>query len=128
VYASPVITRIEVSSSALDRSVPTPRTTLQQSFTPVNMQAILDRCCRGAMRHLRKSPSTIMDVRPPLARVLTRTNTGSSSTGRDGLAFQQLRSRKGPFVDSSRWSLASVVAMTQSSCQSSHLALEKVLM
>jgi hypothetical protein len=113
-YASPVITRIRTSSSVPDRSEPAPRMILLQSFIPVNMQAILDRCCRGAMRRLRKSPSTIMDVRPPLARVLTRSSTGSSSAGRDGLSFQQLRSRRDASVGSSRRSLASVMAMTQS--------------
>jgi hypothetical protein len=92
------------------------------------MQAILDPCCRGAMRRLRKSPSTIMDVRPPFARFLTRFRTGSSSAGSDGLAFQVLRSLRGPSVGSSRRSLASVLAMTQPSRQSSHLALEKALM
>jgi hypothetical protein len=71
VYVSPVIARIEASSSARVRFVLGPRTILQQSFNPVNTQAILDRCCKGAIRCLRKSPSTIMDVRPPLARVLT---------------------------------------------------------
>jgi hypothetical protein len=128
VYVLPVIAWIEASSSIPDRSVLAPSTILQQLFTSVNMQAILDRCCREAMRRLRKSPSTIMDVRPPLARVLTRSSTGSSSTGKVGLAFQQLRSLRGPSVGSSRQSLASVMAMTQSSHQSSHLVLEKTLM
>jgi hypothetical protein len=127
-YASPVIPRIRTSSSASDRSVPAPHSILLQSFTPVNMQAILDRCCRGAMQRLRKSPSTIIDVRPHLARTLTRSSTGSSSAGRDGLTFQLLRSRWGPPVGSSRRSLASVMATTQSVRQSSHLALEKALM
>jgi hypothetical protein len=80
------------------------------------------------MRRLRKSPSTIIDVRPPLARTLTRSSTGSSSARRDGLAFQLLRSTRGPLVGSLRWSLASVVAMTQSVRQPSHLVLEKALM
>jgi hypothetical protein len=31
------------------------------------------------MRRLRKSPSTIIDVRPPLARTSTRSSTGLSS-------------------------------------------------
>jgi hypothetical protein len=127
-YASPVIARIRTSSSAPDRSELAPRTILLQSFILVNMQAILDRCCRGAMRHLKKSPRTTRDVRPPLARVLTRSSTGSSSASRDGVAFQQLRSRRGALVCSSRRSLASVMAMTQSLRQSSHLALEKALM
>jgi hypothetical protein len=80
------------------------------------------------MRCLKKSPSTIMDVRPPLARVLTQFRTRTSSSGSGSLAFQLLWSLSGPSVGSSRRSLASVVAMTQSSCQSSHLALEKALM
>jgi hypothetical protein len=87
VYASLVIPQISTSSSASDRFVPAPRSILLQSFTPVNMQAILDRYCSGVMRRLRKSPSTIIDVRPPLARTLIRSSTGSSSAGRDGLAF-----------------------------------------
>jgi hypothetical protein len=111
-YALPVIARIRTSSSTLDRSEPAPCMILLQSFTPVNMQAILDHCCRGAMRRLRKSPSTIINIRPPLARVWTRSSTRSSSAGRDGLAFQLLRSRRGPSVGSSRRSLASVMAMT----------------
>jgi hypothetical protein len=127
-YTLPVIARIRTSNSVQDRSEPAPRIILLQSFTLMNMQAILDCCCRGAMRHLRKSPSTIMDVRLHLARVLTRSSTGSSFAGMDGLAFQQLRSRRGPSVDSSRWSLASVMVMTQSLHRSSHLALEKALM
>jgi hypothetical protein len=80
------------------------------------------------MRCLRKSPSTIKDVRPSLASSLTRFRTGPISAGNDGLAFQVLRSLRGPSVGSSRWSLASVVVMTQPSRQSSHLALEKALM
>jgi hypothetical protein len=87
VYVSPVIARIETSNLAWVRSVLGPHTILQQSFDPVYMQAILDRCCRGAMRRLRKSPNTIMDIRPPLARVLTRFRIGSSSSSSDGLAF-----------------------------------------
>jgi hypothetical protein len=100
--ASPVIPRIEISSSALVKSVPGPRAILQQSFGPVYMQAILDHCCRGAMRRLRKSPSTIKDVRPPLASYLTRFRTGPIPAGNDGLAFQVLGSLRGPSVGSSR--------------------------
>jgi hypothetical protein len=126
--ASPVIARIDASSSALVKSEPGQRAILQESFDPVYMQAILDRCCRGAMRRLRKSPSTIMDVRPPLASSLTRFRTGPISAGNEGLAFQVLRSLRGLSVGSFRHSLASVLAMTQPSRQSSHLALEKALM
>jgi hypothetical protein len=80
------------------------------------------------MRRLRKSPSSIRDVRPPFARSLTWFRTGPISAGNDGLAFQVLRSVRGLSVGSSRQSLASVLAMTQPSRQSSHLALEKALM
>jgi hypothetical protein len=85
--ASSVIARNTVSSSALEKSVPCPRAILQQSFVPVYMQAILVRCCRGATRRFRKSPSTISEVRPLLERFLTRSRTGPSSSGIDGSAF-----------------------------------------
>jgi hypothetical protein len=39
------------------------------------------------MRRLKKSPSTIIDVRPPLASSLIQFSTGSSPAGSDGLAF-----------------------------------------
>jgi hypothetical protein len=100
--ASPVIARNAVSSSTLEKLVPGPRAILQQSFVPVYMQAILVCCCRGAIRRFRKSPSTIRDVRPLLERFLTRSRTGPSSSGGDGLAFQVLRSLWGPSVGSSR--------------------------
>jgi hypothetical protein len=92
------------------------------------MHAILDRCCRGAMQHFKKSPSTIMDVRPPLASSLIRFRTGSSPAGSDGLAFQVLRSLWGLSVGSSRRSWGSASVMTQSSHLSSHFALEKARM
>jgi hypothetical protein len=126
--ASPVIARSAASSSALEKSELGPRAILQQSFGPVYIQAILDRCCRGVMRRLKKSPSTIIDVRPPITSSLTRFSTGTSSADSDGLAFQVLRSLRGLSVGSSRRSLASGSTMTQPSCQSSYLALEKVLM
>jgi hypothetical protein len=125
---SPVIPRIATSSSALVKSVPGPHVILQQSFGPVYMQAILDRCCRGAIHRFRKSPSTIRDVRPPFTRFLTRFRTRTSPSGSDGLAFQVLRSLWGLSVGNSRRSLGPSSAMTQLSCQSSHLALEKTLM
>jgi hypothetical protein len=108
--------------------VPGPHAILQQSFVPVYMQAILVRCCRGAIRRFRKSPSTIRDVRPLLERFLTRSRTGPSSSGSDGLAFQVLRSLWGPSVGSSRRSWGSASTITQPSRQSYYLELEKALM
>jgi hypothetical protein len=52
------------------------------------------------MRRFRKSPSTIIEVRPLLASFLIQYSTGSSSEGIVGLAFQVLRSLWGPPVGS----------------------------
>jgi hypothetical protein len=67
-----------------------------------------------------------IDVRPPMAKTLILSNTGRNSSKRYGLVLHCLRSSAGPLVDRMRQSLASVLAITQSLCQFSHLAPSKV--
>jgi hypothetical protein len=55
-----------------------------------------------------------MEVRPPVAKVLILSSTGRNFCDSDGLVLQCLRSRDGPLLYKTRWSLASVLAITQS--------------
>jgi hypothetical protein len=81
-------------------------------FGPVNQQ---DRCAllySGVIRLFRKSPTTCIDVRPPVAKVLILSSMGRNSGSRDGLVLQCLRSRAGPLLGRTRRSLASALAIT----------------
>jgi hypothetical protein len=100
------------SSSSQDRSVPGPRWTLQMSFGPVNQQHKRGLLCSDAIRCFRRSPTTCIDVRPPLAKTLILSNTSRNSGDRDGLVLHCLRSRAGPLLGRMRRSLASVLAIT----------------
>jgi hypothetical protein len=98
------------------------------SFEPVNQQHRHALLCSGAIRHFMKSPTTCMEVRPPVAKVLILSITGRSSGDSDGLVLQCLWSRAGPLLDRTRRSLTSMLAITQSPRQFSHLAPPKVEM
>jgi hypothetical protein len=67
-----------------------------------------------------------MEVRSPVAKVLILSSMGRSSSDSDGLILQCLRSRDGPLLGRTRRLLASVLAITQSPRQFSHLAPPKV--
>jgi len=64
-----------------------------------------------------------MELRPCPARISILASTGSNSGASVGLALHSERLVVGAAVGRSRRSLASMVAMTQSRRQSSHLAL-----
>jgi hypothetical protein len=111
---SPVIPPTRTASSSQDRLVPGPRWILPMSFTPVNQQHRRTLLCSGAIQRFRKSPTTCIDVRPPVAKPLILFSTGRNSSARDGLVLQCLRSRAGPLDGRTRWSLASALVITQS--------------
>jgi hypothetical protein len=98
------------------------------SFGPVNQQHRRALLYIDAIRRFRKSPTTCINVRPPVAKVLILSSTGRNSGARDGLVLQCLQSRAGPLLGSTRRSLASALAITQSSRQFYHLAPPKVEM
>jgi hypothetical protein len=121
-----VIPPTRTASSSQDRSVPGPRWILPMSFGPVNQQHRRGLLCSGAIQRFRRSPTTCIDVRPLVAKTLILSNTGRNSGERDGLVLHYLRSSAGPSLDRMRRSLASVLAITQSLHQFSHLTLPKV--
>jgi hypothetical protein len=92
------------------------------SFEPVNQQHTRTLFCSGTTRRFTKSLTTCIDVRPPVARLLILSSTSSNSGASDGLDLHCFRSSHGPSLGSVRRSLASVLAITQSTCQFSHLA------
>jgi hypothetical protein len=108
------------SSSSQDRLVLGPRWILPMSFRSVNQQDRRDLLCSGTIRRFRRSPTTCIDVRPPVAKTLILSNTGRNSSERDGLVLHFLRSSAGPSLGRMRRSLASVLAITQPLCQFSH--------
>jgi hypothetical protein len=118
---SPVIPPTRTVSSSQDRSVPGPRWILPMSFGPVNQQHRHGLLCSGVIRRFRRSPTTCVDVRPPVAKPLILSNMGRNSGERDGLDLHCLRSSAGPSLDRTRRSLASALAITQSLRQFSHL-------
>jgi hypothetical protein len=123
---SPVIPPTRTASSSQDRSVPGPRWILLMSFGPVNQQHRHGLLCSDAIRHFRRSLTTCIDVRPPVAKPLILSNTGRNSGERDDLVLHCLRSSAGPSLGRTRRSLASALAITQSLRQFSHLAPPKV--
>jgi hypothetical protein len=123
---SPVIPPTRTASSSQDRSVPGPRWILPMSFTPVNQQHMRALLCSGAIRRFRKSPTTCIDVRPPVARPLILSSMGRNSGAKDDLVLHCLRSRDGPSDGRTRQSLASALAITQSLRQFSYLAPARV--
>jgi hypothetical protein len=106
--------------------VPSPRWILPMSFGPVNQQRRRGILCSDANQRLRRSPTTCIDVRPPVAKPLILSNTGRNSGERDGLVLHSLRSSAGPSLGRTRWSLASALAITKSLRQFSHLAPPRV--
>jgi hypothetical protein len=118
---SPVIPFTRSSSSSQNRSVPGPRWIRPMSFGPVNQQHRRALLCSGAIQRFRKSLTTCIDVRTLVARVLILSSMGSNSSASDGLALHCFRSSLGPSLGSARRSLASVLAITQSAHQFSHL-------
>jgi hypothetical protein len=111
---SPVIPPTRTASSSQDRSVPGLRWILPMSFGPVNQQHRRGLPCSGAIWCFRRSPTTCIDARPPIAKPLILSNTGRNSGERDGLDLHCLRSSVGPLLGRTRWSLASALAITQS--------------
>jgi hypothetical protein len=63
---SPVIPPTRTASSSQDRSVPGPRWILSMSFGPVNQQHRRGLLCNGAIQRFRRSPTTCIDVKPPI--------------------------------------------------------------
>ena len=110
------------SSSSQDRSVPGPRWTRLGSFVLENQQLKRALACSGAIRRCKKSPTTCIDVRPPVAKDSILPNTGSNSGANDDLALHCFFSSLDPSLGSTRQSLASVLAITHSAHQFSHLA------
>jgi hypothetical protein len=106
--------------------VPGPHWILPMSFGPVNQQDKRGLLCSGTIRHFRRSPTTCIDVKPPVAKTLILSNTGRNSGERDGLVLHCMRSSVGPSLGRMRRSLASVLAITQSLPQFFHLAPPKV--
>jgi hypothetical protein len=102
------------SSSSQDRSVLVLRWIQPMSFEPVNQQHRRTLLCSGAIQRFRKSLTTCIDVRPPVAKVLILSSTGRNSGASDGLALHCFRSSAGPSLDRTRRSLASALAITQS--------------
>jgi hypothetical protein len=123
---SPVIPPTRTASSSQDKSVLGPRWILSMSLAPVNQQHRRALLCSGVIRRFRKSPTTCIDVRPPVAKPLILSSTGRNFCARDYLVFHCLRSRAGPSDGRMRRSLASALAITQSLRQFSHLAPPRV--
>jgi hypothetical protein len=96
------------------------------SFETVNQQHRRALLYSGVIRRFRKSPTTCMEVRPPVAEVLVLSSTGRNSGARDGLVLHCFQSSAGPSLGRTRRSLASALAITQSSRQFSHLAPQRV--
>ena len=109
---SPVIPFTRTSSSSQDRSVPGPCWIRSMSFGPVNQQHRRALRYSDAIQRFRKSPTTCIDVRPPVARLLILSSTGRNSGAGDGLVHPCLRLRAGPLLGSMRRSLASALAIT----------------
>jgi hypothetical protein len=122
----PVFPPTRTASSSQDRSVPDPRWILPMSFGPVNQQHRHGLLYSSAIRCFRRSQTTCIDVRPLVAKPLILFNTGRNSSERDGLVLHCLQSSAGPSLSRMRQSLASVLAITQSLRQFSHLAPPKV--
>ena len=80
-----VIPPTRTASSSQDRSVPGSRWILSMSFTPVNQQHRRALLYSGVIRRFRKSPTTCMEVRALVAKVLILSNTGRSSGDSDRL-------------------------------------------
>jgi hypothetical protein len=123
---SPVIPPTRTTSSSQDRLVPGPRWILPMSFAPVNQQHRRALLCIGAIRCFRKSPTTCIDVRPPVAKPLILSSTGRNFGARDGLVLHSLWSSAGPSLGRTRRSLASALAITHSLRQFSHLVPPRV--
>jgi hypothetical protein len=68
------------------------------SFEPVNQQDRRGLLYSGAIRCFRRSPTTCIDVRPPVAKTLILSNMGRNSSERDGLVLHCLRLRAGPLL------------------------------
>jgi hypothetical protein len=92
--------------------VPGPRWILLMSLWPMNQQHWRDLLCSSAIRRFRRSPITCIDARPPVAKPLILSNTGSKSGERDGLDLHYLRSSTGPSLDRTRQLWASTLAIT----------------
>jgi hypothetical protein len=123
-----VIPFTRTSSPSQDRSVPGPRWILQISFGSVNQQLRRGLSCSGVTHRFRKSPTTCIEVRTPVAKVSILSSTSRSSGDSDGWVLQSLRSRVGPLLGRTRRSLASALTITQSARQFSHLAPPRVEM
>ena len=94
--------------------MPGSRWILPMLFGPVNQQHRHGLLCSGAIRCFRRSPTTCIGVRLPIAKPLILSNMGRNSGERDGLVLHCLRSSAGPSLDRTRRSLALVLAITQS--------------
>jgi hypothetical protein len=114
---SPVIPPTRTAISSQDRSVLGPCW-----IRPVNQQHWRSLLCSDAIRRFRRSLTTCIDVRPPVAKPLILSNTDKNSGAKDGLVLHSLRSSAVPSLGRTRQSLASALAITQSLRQFSHLA------
>jgi hypothetical protein len=106
--------------------MPGPCWILLMSFGPVNQQHKRGLLCSSAIRRFRRSPTTCIDVKPPVAKPLILSNTGRNSSERDSLVLHNLRLSAGPSLGRMRRSLASALAITQPLRQFSHLAPPRV--
>jgi hypothetical protein len=82
------------------------------SFEPVNQQHRRALCYSSTIRRFRKAPTTCIDVRPPAAKLLILSSTGSNFGASDGLALHCFRSSLGPSFDGARRSLALALTIT----------------
>jgi hypothetical protein len=92
--------------------VPGPRWILSMLFGPVNQQHRRGLLYSGAIWRFRRSPTTCIDVRLPVAKPLILSNTGRNSGERDGLVLHCLWSSASPSLGRTRQSLASALAIT----------------
>jgi hypothetical protein len=88
---SPVFPFTRSSSSSQDRSVPGPCWILPMSFGPVNQQHRRGLLCSSMTWRLRKSPTTCMEVRPPVAKVLILSSMGRHYKKTDKCSWVLLR-------------------------------------
>jgi hypothetical protein len=73
--------------------VPGPCWILPMSFGLVHQQHRRGLLYSDMIRRFRRSPTTCIEVRPPVAKTLILSNTGRNSGDRDGLVLHCLQSR-----------------------------------
>jgi hypothetical protein len=78
---------------------------LRMSFGPVNQQHRRGLLYRGMIRCFRRSSTTCIDVRSPMAKALILSKTGRNFGKRGDLVLHCLRSSADPLDGRTRWSL-----------------------